>query len=419
MQPQAEVPDTALPRHAWLTVGLLWFVALFNYLSRVMMPTMHGSIVAAIPMSEAEFGLLTSAFLWIYGLLNPIAGFLSDRLGRSRVILISMLAWSAITCLTAYARTFEQLLVMRILMGVSETCYFPAALALISEYHRGPTRSLACGLHMTGVLCGAALGGLGGWLAEVRSWHFAFSLLGYVGIAYGVILVFILRDAPSAPEEAAPVERKIGFGSALASMGGSPAFLRVFAFACVAGAIGYSMLGWMPTYLHEHYHLRQGAAGLSATGYLNVAEFSGVFIGGIWSDRWSRTQPRARALVLAIGYCLAAPGIFLVAHAGILPFALAGLMLWGLASGFMDSNLMPVICLVVDQRYRATAYGLINMGATVAGGLAIYGVGLLRDRGMDYGRMLGLASFCVILCPLLIAGIKPRKTQVGASPSAS
>jgi MFS family permease len=405
---RAGVTPPPLPRHAWLIVGLLWFVALFNYLSRVMMPTMHGSIVAAIPMSDAQFGLLTSAFLWIYGLLNPIAGYLSDRLGRSRVILISMLVWSAVTCLTAYAKTFEQLLIMRILMGVSETCYFPAALALISEYHRGPTRSLACGLHMTGVLCGAALGGLGGWLAEVRSWHFAFSLLGYLGIAYGIGLVFILRDAPRAPEDTGLGDRPIGFGPALTSMGRSPAFLRVFAFACFAGAIGYSMLGWMPTYLHEHYHLRQGAAGFSATGYLNFAEFSGVFIGGLWSDRWSRTQPRARALVLAIGYCLAAPGIFLVAHAGVLFFALAGLMLWGLASGFMDSNLMPVICLVVDRRSRAMAYGLINMGATVAGGLAIYGVGLLRDRGLDYGHMLGVAAFCVIFCPLFIFGIKPR-----------
>ena len=67
-------------RRAWLVVGLLFFVAAMNYMARVMITTMHGSIVAAIPMSEAEFGLLTSVFLWTYGVLSPLAGFVSDRL---------------------------------------------------------------------------------------------------------------------------------------------------------------------------------------------------------------------------------------------------------------------------------------------------------------------------------------------------
>ena len=134
-------PASQLLPRAWLTVALLWFVAFFNYLARIMITTMHGSILAAFPITEAQFGLLTSTFLWAYGILSPAAGFLSDRFSRSRVIIVSMLAWSVVTWLTSFARTFEQLLVMRALMGVCEACYIPAALALISDYHRGPTRS--------------------------------------------------------------------------------------------------------------------------------------------------------------------------------------------------------------------------------------------------------------------------------------
>src|ERR1022692_570197 len=111
---------------AWLVVGLLWFVVGFNYLDRIM---------------------LTSAFLWVYAFLSPFAGFMADRFSRSRVIIISMMVWSAVTLLTSYAKTFPQLLAMRGLMGVSEACYLPAALALIMDYHRGATRSLAVGLH--------------------------------------------------------------------------------------------------------------------------------------------------------------------------------------------------------------------------------------------------------------------------------
>ena len=92
-------------------------------------------------MSDAQFGLLTSVFLWVYGLFSPLAGFLADRFSRSRVIFISLLLWSTVTWLTGYSTTFGQLLASRVLMGITEACYIPASLALIVDYHRGTTRS--------------------------------------------------------------------------------------------------------------------------------------------------------------------------------------------------------------------------------------------------------------------------------------
>src|SRR5258707_786060 len=123
--------DSKLPPRAWLVVGLLWLVGCLNYLDRVMLTTMRGSIKDAIPMTEAQFGLLTTVFLLVYAVLSPFAGFLGDRFGRSRVIIVSLLVWSFITWLTSQARTYEQLLATRALMGVSEACYIPGALALI------------------------------------------------------------------------------------------------------------------------------------------------------------------------------------------------------------------------------------------------------------------------------------------------
>src|SRR6185436_3333637 len=153
---------------AWLAVALLCVVGCLNYLDRIMLVTMRSSVVAAVPMTEAQFGLLTSIFLWVYGVLSPFAGFLADRFSRSRVIIASLFIWSFVTWMTAHAQTYNELLLARALMGISEACYIPAALALIADFHRGPTRSLAIGVHMAGIMIGQGLGGVGGWLAEKR-----------------------------------------------------------------------------------------------------------------------------------------------------------------------------------------------------------------------------------------------------------
>ena len=146
-------------RRAWLMVGLLWFVAFLNYLDRMILITMRSSIKASIPMTDAQFGLLTTIFLVAYGVLSPFGGFIADKFNRSRLIVFSLFAWSATTWLTAHATSFGELLFYRALMGISEAAYFPAAVALLMDYHRNETRSSANGIHLSGVMVGFILPG--------------------------------------------------------------------------------------------------------------------------------------------------------------------------------------------------------------------------------------------------------------------
>ncbi|HEX4792780.1 MAG TPA: MFS transporter, partial [Humisphaera sp.] len=195
-QPAEQTRPTS---YAWSVVALLSLVALLNYMDRLMITTMREPIRAAIPMTDAQFGLLTSVFLWVYAVVSPIGGYLADRAGRRGAIILSLFCWSAATFATAFARSSHQLLAARALMGVSEACYMPAALALIADFHPGSTRSLATGFHMTGLYAGAALGGVGGVIAERYGWAAGFKILGAVGIAYSFMLMLALRDAPRDP----------------------------------------------------------------------------------------------------------------------------------------------------------------------------------------------------------------------------
>ena len=82
--------SSVVPSRAWLVVGLLWIVGCLNYLDRVMLITMRLSVKEAIPMSDAQFGLLTTVFLIVYAVLSPVGGFIADRLSCSRTIIFSL-----------------------------------------------------------------------------------------------------------------------------------------------------------------------------------------------------------------------------------------------------------------------------------------------------------------------------------------
>lgn len=402
-------PEPKLPNRAWLTVGLLWVIGMLNYLDRVMITTMRGSIVAEIPMTEAQFGLLTAAFLWTYGVLSPFAGFLADRYSRSRVIIISLFSWSLVTWLTAHATTYGELLATRMLMGITEAAYIPAALALITDYHRGHTRSRAEGIHMSGIMVGAGLGGVGGWIAERYGWEHSFTLFGLMGLGYTFIVAFLLKDTPrERPSNANETDAlpRIGLGAAFVSLFRKKSFILALFYWGLLGMGGWAVVGWMPTYMNENFNLTQGVAGLTATGYLQTAMLGGVILGGIWADRWFRTNPYGRFYVPFIGLCCAAPGIFLAGYTHLLPLAILGLVVYGFARAFADCNMMPILCQVTDPRYRATGYGVLNLCSTIVGGFTIYAGGALRDAKIDVSLIFGFASVSMVGCAALLLVIK-------------
>lgn len=344
----------------------------------MMIATMRSSIVEDIKMTDAQFGLLTSVFLWVYGLLSPVAGFVADRFNKSRIIIYSLLVWSLVTFLTSYAKTFEYLLVSRALMGISEAFYIPAALALIMEYHRGSTRSFANSVHIMGIMVGQSLGFIGGWLAEDHSWNYAFNIMGGIGIIYAGVLVFTLKDSKAPPEQtAADTDSNLGtkpkFFSVIHSLFKNRNYVKTVITWSLIGIVGWMIGGWLPTYYKENFNLSQTMAGIYATGYFHAASITGVLVGGLLADRWSKKNKYARILVPILGLCISAPAIFIAGSTSILAVAVCCFMLYAFTRIFADGNMMPVLCMIVDSKYRATAYGILNLFATIIGGIGLSG----------------------------------------------
>jgi len=407
----------SIPRYAWIVVGLLWVVAMLNYLDRLLIASMHDPIKASISMTEAQFGLLTSVFLWVYGFLSPFGGYVADKWSRKWVIVFSVLVWSVVTFWTGTVSSFTEMLIARAIMGISEACYIPAALALITDYHKGKTRSLATGLHISGLYAGMALGGVGGFIAQYWGWRYGFHVFGAFGIFYALVLMYTLKDAPADPietsainsaEKQADSHQEVTLLESIKNLFSLRSFWILIFYNCILGMSFWLINAWLPTFLKEHFNLKLGEAGISATGYIQVASFVGVLVGGILADRWARTNKRGRILIPVIGFTFGGPFLFLMASTNVFLFAIAGMVIFGLSRGFHDSNLMPILCQVVDKRFRATGYGFLNFLSTIVGGIMIYIGGVLKDANISLSLVFQISAVGILIASWTLLMVKPK-----------
>ena len=417
----ALLPDTRSPlRTAWLVVALLWPVALLNYLDRQLLASMKTSVMEAIPSigSQENWGYMLGQFKWVYAAVSPLGGLLADRCGRRWVICGSLFVWSAVTWWTGHVGSYHELLWARSLMGISEACYIPAALALIADHHGSATRSRAVGLHQMAIYCGVILGGFGGYVADDPrlGWRMAFDICGFVGMAYALPLAVLLVDGRRPPAAASGGDTSVL--RTLLDLIVNPSFILLVLFFTLPALAGWVVRDWMPAILKERFAIGQGQAGVSATLYWQLAAIVGAAGGGWLADRWMRVTPRGRINTSALGMTLIVAALFGIATAfgdgsGSLGAAIAALVVFGLGWGLFDINNMPILCQIAPARQRATGYGLMNMVSIACGGLADWGFGLLRDRGVPLGVIFAGFASCAIVSLILVLLIRPRPELLG------
>lgn len=354
--------------------------------------------------TAANFGRLMAIFLWIYALMSPISGIIADRLNRKWMIVGSLFVWSAVTMLMGFAKTFDQLYALRALMGVSEAFYMPAGLALIADYHQGKTRSIAVGLHMTGIYLGQALGGFGATVAVSFSWQTTFHVFGLTGVLYSIILILFLRE-----KKAYTVTRDLThtlarrFRELFKGMGvllGNISFWVILFYFSAPSLPGWATKSWLPTLFANNLHIDMSHAGPLSTITMAMSSLIGVIIGGVISDRWIQRNMRGRIFTGALGLTLTIPAVLLIGFGhNFLPIML-GASLFGLGFGIFDVNCMPILCQFTSSRYRATGYGLMNLAGISTGALITTFLGKSADSG-NLSRDIALLSIFVVAAVLL------------------
>jgi len=303
-------------------------------------------------------------------------------------------------------------------MGISEALYIPAALSLIADYHDNKTRSLAIGIHMTGLYMGQALGGFGATIAANYSWQSAFTSFGLIGIVYSVVLILFLREkevASTVTDSSEPTKVKV---SALASVFKSLtvlltniSFWVILFYFAVPSLPGWGVKNWLPTLFSQNLQIEMSLAGPLSTITIAASSFMGVILGGILSDRWVQKNIRGRIYTSAIGLSLTIPALLLIGFGDSMFHMVGAVFFFGFGYGMFDANNMPILCQFVEAKYRATAYGLMNMTGVFAGAFITNVLGKSTDAG-SLGKDFAMMSLVIVFAlALQLAVLRPKHSN--------
>lgn len=370
--------------YPWLVVVLLSGVAFLNYMDRQMLSTMRFAMsedimeVATSYTGPWGWGALMAAFMWIYGLMSPVSGAIADRLNRKNLIVGSLFVWSAVTFLMGFVDTYVELYILRAVMGFSEALYIPAALSLIADIHNGKTRSMAIGIHMTGLYLGQIAGGFGSIFSGLLNWHTVFLLCGLVGMVYALVLILFISDPGREKKAVAADPNKLSVVKSIMLVLSNMAFWAVLFVFTTLSMPGWATKNWLPELLANVIAASWGMEPAEAMNYagpiavisLAGASFLGAMIGGRLSDSWVQKNVRGRVYTSCMGLALIVPSLVFMGLGNSLWAVILAILCFGIGYGFFDTNNMPILCQFVPSRLRATAYGFINMSG-VLGGAAI------------------------------------------------
>ncbi|MCA9181178.1 MAG: MFS transporter [Planctomycetales bacterium] len=396
--PQSQASDRAT-----LLVAFMWGAYFLNYCDRQAVFAMFPVLKTDLAMSDQQLGLTGSIFLWVYGLGCPIAGQIADKYSKRILVVLSLVIWSVVTLATGWATSAMVLLLLRAAMGVSESLYMPAAIALTSNAHPPEKRSRAVSILTTAQIVGTIAGAwFGGWMANQGMWREAFLVLGGLGLLYAVPYFLFLKTV----NEESQVETRMATSSfAAGELFRVPTFVML-CFVFPTFVFGLWMLySWLPSFLFEKFSLSLTDAAFTATAYLQSATFVGLLCGGLFADRLFLITKASRLWIMAASLLLSAPCLHGIGSLPSLQATCMAAAAFGLFSGFFIGNVFPAAFEVVPGDTRASAVGLLNFfGALVSGFAPLVGGTWKETIGIE--QLLTYSAYAYLAAAfLLILGI--------------
>jgi predicted MFS family arabinose efflux permease len=296
-------------RTGWLFAGL-FLLYMFDYIDREVISSLLPFLKKDLGITDTQAGSLASAiYLSIVFFTFPIS-ILVDRWSRKRSVGVMVMLWSVATGLAAFIRTFPQLLLTRLGVGVGEAGYAPGGTAMISAMYPIEKRSRMTGLWNASIPVGSAIGiGLGGVIATHWGWKHAFGIVAIPGFIIGVLFFFFARDYRTVKLERPATEnraaRKMRVWEIVKDFLHTPSLLLTYLAFAGNTFLTSAYLTWLPSYFVRTHNIAGGPAGLIASAIMFLA-IVGALLGGFLVDAWRKKRPNARPLFAGLSTLLSA-----------------------------------------------------------------------------------------------------------------
>jgi MFS family permease len=385
---------SATPARAWYIVAILMLANVSGFVDRQILSLLVEPIKRDLGVSDTQVSLLMGlSFAVFYSALGIPIGRLADRGSRRAIVAVGAALWSVMTALSGLARTFTQLFMLRVGVGVGEATLGPSAISMIADAFPRERRGTAMSIYMLGTFLGSGIAyALGAYVVgisatqgsvtwpivgEVRAWQTVFFVVGLPGLVIALLAMTMHEPARSNTAPALPLRDVVHYFRANAKTMG----LLSFGFACSA-AVNYGIAAWLATFFIRTHGWTATEAGTLQGVLTMTVGVIGTLAGGRLTDRWSRLgytdAPLRVGIYAAIGLLVTA-GLYplvpsaTIAAALLVPVNLFAAMPWGAASAAVAEAL--------PSRMRgqgsAVYFLVVNLFAGVFGPTA---VALLTDQ---------------------------------------
>jgi MFS transporter, Spinster family, sphingosine-1-phosphate transporter len=400
------------------TLALLFVANLLNFYDRAIPAIVVEPLKAEFSLSDSEIGLLSASFTLVYAIFGIPLGRLADRVSRTLVIAAGLASWSLLTAATGLAYAFALLVVIRLLLGIGEASFAPAANSMLADLYPSGRRARATGLLQLGLPVGLVLAffTVGAITEAFGTWRAAFFIAAVPGLVVAVLFAFLREPVRGASDTVAVTTGRV-----------ERAFRQVLRIPTiwwlVFAGVGVQVSGYaVATFsvpLFQRYFGTTLTVGGALTGItIGLTGLAGLIVGGRIADRASRRSPAGRVYTGAVALLFATPltfGAFLLDAERLGMFVALFSAGWLLQYMFLTA-VYPAVADVVGPRLRGTAVALYlaasyllggALGPVIAGALsdrlAATATGLTADQASAYG--LHRSLMIVIPAGLLIATI--------------
>jgi len=414
--PATTPDDGRVSPQAWRLLLFLTALNVLNFVDRMLIAALGPLLIRDLGLSKAQIGLLAGfAFVFFYTFVGLFLGFAADRWRRIPLVAAGVALWSAMTALCGFARSFVQLALPRVFVGVGEATLSPSSLSMLGDAFPRRRLAMASGVYYAGIPLGTAVGMIASsWIAPRWGWRACFFALGIVGVVAAALLLLVREPARrgagaggprlTARQFIADVARTLKQRRELVLLllGGS--------LLCYGAGAALLIITWLATERGIPFARAAFTAGVIGI----FAGFSGNLAGGAFGDWCARKWTNGHLWSLAIlSAAFAASGaLFYSMPAGTVPFYVFWFATAALTSGWFGP-LFAAIQELAPAHTRSTfiAFALLVLNLLGVGPGPLI-TGRLGDvRSLTFGLLTSAAVVAVAVVPFVLAARAPTAAR--------